>query len=534
MGIYIHLAISSAVTQNEWRAAYQETLKLVQAYALGELRQKEVAGIPVYCLTPTVERTESAAWRKNGTWTGWTANGDMNTLHTAEEYSLPYDLENELTYNQKENDAALSYAVYSLFHDNETSVPTGFHHLWGGKTQGEPYHMVLLAVGCLLADRLGRKAYVYGDITLGQCRKAVELANRVLDNPIKLPDFCDQLRWCQRVQQWPLTEAQQLKAFDKLYLGEKGAEFGTILRENFSPEGCRAYWQERFQSAGLKTGSFEESVQQYLLWGFNLRNLCDLAAYSAKDGENYGEPLIETIMDTGIYLSDKDCSDDLRIDQQAEAPYGVSTLLMQFLFAGVRNKYVDYYIPLQQVREELSAGLEGICDAKALIDQYLETKVNDKEPNLHSSFRTNILDRREKVQKELSQYDIFDCRQLLDYSSGNSIHPNIVAGLQQFVPHFHSLQTESLFNDLMSQPSTNRRQWLANKNRQFFMRDSDWKKIFEQIEKVPNSFARYYPMTRLRLNNDDAVEIMQSLMLNDELFEYFQTLPQTANKKEKY
>ena len=64
MGIYMHLLVSGAVTPNEWRAAYQETLKLVRAFSLGELREKEVAGVPVYCLTPTEERTQPAAWRK--------------------------------------------------------------------------------------------------------------------------------------------------------------------------------------------------------------------------------------------------------------------------------------------------------------------------------------------------------------------------------------------------------------------------------------------------------------------------------------
>ena len=88
MGIYMHLLVSGAVTPNDWQAAYQETLKLVQAFSLGELREKEVAGVPVYCLTPTEERTQPAAWRKNGAWTGWTANGDMLTLRTAEEYSI--------------------------------------------------------------------------------------------------------------------------------------------------------------------------------------------------------------------------------------------------------------------------------------------------------------------------------------------------------------------------------------------------------------------------------------------------------------
>ena len=177
MGIYMHLLVSGAVTPNEWQAAYQETLKLVQAFSLGELREKEVAGVPVYCLTPTEERTQPAAWRKNGAWTGWTANGDMLTLRTAEEFRLPRDLENELAYDPAGGDAALAHAANVLFRKEDTLKAPAARHLWGGKTQGEPYHIALLAIGCLLADRLGHKVYVYGDITLGQCRRAVELAN---------------------------------------------------------------------------------------------------------------------------------------------------------------------------------------------------------------------------------------------------------------------------------------------------------------------------------------------------------------------
>lgn len=207
MGIYMHLLVSGVVTPNEWRAAYQETLKLVQAFSLGELREKEVAGVPVYCLTPTEERTQPAAWRKNGAWTGWTANGDMLTLRTAEEFRLPHDLENELAYDPVGGDAALAHAANVLFRKEDTIKAPAARHLWGGKTQGEPYHIALLAIGCLLADRLGHKVYVYGDITLGQCRRAVELANQVLDTPISLPDFCDCQRWYQRWQCWPLTEA---------------------------------------------------------------------------------------------------------------------------------------------------------------------------------------------------------------------------------------------------------------------------------------------------------------------------------------
>lgn len=293
MGIFMHLLVSGAVTPNEWQAAYQETLKLVQAFSLGELRQKEVAGVPVYCLTPTEERTQPAAWRKNGAWTGWTANGDLLTLRTAEEYCLPRDLENELAYDPSGGDAALAHAANVLFRD-KTPVLPATRHLWGGKTQGEPYHIALLAIGCLLADRLGCKVYIHGDITLGQCRA--------------------------------------------------------------------------------------------------------------------------------------------------------------------------------------------------------------------------------------------QCEQLLDYRTGDQIHPLVMGKLQQFRPFFQSLPKEPEFHDLVSQSARQRCRWLADNNRQLLLRDSDWQQIFAQIEENLAAFARYYPMDRLQLQNDDAIEIMHGLVLNDALYTFFQTLPEEESE----
>lgn len=529
MGIYMHLLVSGAVTPNEWQAAYQETLKLVQAFSLGELREKEVAGVPVYCLTPTEERTQPAAWRKNGAWTGWTANGDRLTLRTAEEYCLPRDLENELAYDPSGGDAALAHAVDALFRKEDTIKAPAARHLWGGKTQGEPYHIALLAIGCLLADRLGCKVYVHGDITLGQCRRAVELANQVLDTPISLPDFCDCQRWYQRVQAWPLTEAKKVEAFERMYLGEKGGEFGAFLHENFSEAACRAYWQTRFRSSGLTTISFEKSVQQYLLWGFDLRELCELAAYAAKEGETYGEPLIRAVMDTGVYLTAKDCSDALEIDPQSETPYGVGNLLMQFVFSAVRNKYVDRYIPLEQVREALAAGLNGVCDANAVIDRYLKDKENRQQPQPAEALRTSFLARRDAWRKDAAQYDIAQCEQLLDYRAGDQIHPLVMGKLKQFRPFFQSLPKEPKFHDLVGQSARQRCRWLADNNRQLLLRDSDWQQIFAQIEVSPAAFARYYPMDRLQLQNDDAIEIMRGLVLNDALYAFFQTLPEEGS-----
>lgn len=63
----------------------------------------------------------------------------------------------------------------------------GVELAWGSKTQGLDYHIPLLAIGCLLETRFPDAVAVSGDITLSQCRKAVDWANQFLSKSIMVP-----------------------------------------------------------------------------------------------------------------------------------------------------------------------------------------------------------------------------------------------------------------------------------------------------------------------------------------------------------
>ena len=61
----------------------------------------------------------------------------------------------------------------------------------------------------------------------------------------------------------------------------------------------------------------------------------------------------------------------LAIDQEEAHPYGIFTLLAQFAFIGAKNKKVDRYIPIEEIRYALNRGLAGKCNVNAVIDEYL-------------------------------------------------------------------------------------------------------------------------------------------------------------------
>ncbi len=163
MGRYIHESISKSVTREEWKGVYEEAMLLAEALQLGEEKDYQV---PEDLVGGTVEAE------------GWDAMMEALPLY------LDFGWDEEVFWH-----------TYSL---------------WDADAQGKPYFTRLLAVACLLEDRLGEKAFVYGNITKDQCQEAVELANPYLRRPIRVPDRCERERLYRRIQKLPFEEAEKV------------------------------------------------------------------------------------------------------------------------------------------------------------------------------------------------------------------------------------------------------------------------------------------------------------------------------------
>lgn len=521
MGVYIYLSISKSVTKDEWGKAYEKTLKLVEAFPLVEIRKTKVQGMPLLCLVKSREQWNSYGWNQEHKWQGWRVAGDSVTLRTAETYSLPRNLVEEKQFDKEAGDAAFTEACSMLFREKESGK---VYHLWGAKTQGEPYHIYLLAIACLLEACLGSKAYVSGDITPGQCRKASRLASTYLPEPVPVLDSCDMKRWYTRIQRWPISDVKKLHAFEAMYLGEKGAAFGAFLRQNFPEEVCREYWKARFQKSPPDTYNFAKVVQEYLAWGFDLQELCDLISFD-DHGETPSayEKLINAVLDTGVYRPDQKSNVCAPIDLDAEEPYGIEAVFAQ-IFAGDHTKEVDRYIPMDQIRAQLAAGMRGRCDVDGLIEKYQQKTVHNGSSRAENEVQRIIREEMENRQEDIERYDITQSKELPWYHAGDRIHPRVLQLLKTLRWHYETLAKEDLFAELMKHPAGDRCRWLANNNRNVEMRDVDWEKIFTDIKSTPGSFARYYPMARLQLNAYELAVVVRSLMLNDALYAFFQSL----------
>ena len=531
MGIEIHLSISDSVTQQEWEAVYEETLQLVQAFPLADLRRALIKGIPVHCLVPTREQKEIGRWNRGRIDTGWSTVGDYETMMTAENYYLPRNLVDDRKAAPDGKDALLGIICDDMDEDWDDSPYKNFYTLWSNKTQGKPYHLYLLAIACLIQARLGKKAFVYGGITRGQCRKAVEMANEHLSTPIDLPDQCDMERFLRRVSALPLSKIQQLTVFTKLYLGTQDAEFGTFLRKACSEETCDAYWHKVFQKFAFGTIGFDDSLSNYLLWGFDLEKLCQLV-------NEKGAEFVKRVMDAKLHIKDKDCSDALQIDWEESRPYSVATLFAQLAFAGAKNRKVDRYIPIEEIRKSLRKGLAGHCDTDTVIDEYLAAEAEKppiripkrgmSEEEIKDAYSQDAADvfsqimeiKRQELDEERKKYVIDAYEDLIYYKKGDTMHPDIRDSLYGLFVFFEDMLQEDVYRKLMSHSAKIRCKWLVEQNEHFLFRDRDWERIFTEIEEHEESYARFYPMMRADIKSENHRFMVTAVALNDELYEY--------------
>lgn len=527
MGISIDLYVSHNITQEEWKPVYEESLKLAEKFCLMDIELTEVYGEKLYCGVPTCEKMV-----ENGI--GWNAVGDYRTMNRVESFSLPKDIlawaedlillrkclmeSNNLSEEQIFEPLLNMPEVYSRLGVKDKRRGNCYS-LWGGKTQGEPYHIYLLAIACMIEERLEGKAAVAGDITIGQCRKAVRLVNEVLDKPIRLPARCDLERLYQRVRNLPLKTEEVLNVFNNLYMGEKDKNYGDFVREHFSKEEYNYAWKHEFKGKKIGTFGFDLTAKEYFNMHNSLEELCDFVEFVDKDGQEHYERFVEKIMGMNMFLEEKDLRDCLEIQKESEATYSINTLAAQFAFAGAHNKSVNYYMPLVKIQEVLVERLGKFCNVEKIIKDYIDMQKEEKSP---STRLNDLLDTAVgEYKKDTAEYDICNVHDLMFYKKGEHISPKLEKNSLSYLKFYEGLCTEEKFVELINGTHEERCSFLIFQNKYLLLMKTCWFEIFEKIKKNPGSFRRYYPMVRVQVN-DSTKWLVYAYVTNEDFYRYFQ------------
>ncbi len=536
MGIYIHESISKGVTKEEWGKVYQETLTLMKAFPFAERGNITYAGRKVACTVPAQER--EAVSFQGDRMVGWNTTGDYDTLKGAENYYIPKDLVGDGAVEAEPWDAMMEALPAYLDLNWEDDMFGHTYSLWDSKTQGEPYHMYILAVACLIEDRLGNQAFTYGDITRGQCQKAVELANQHLEKPIRVPARCEMERLFQRIQNLPIGDTEKVSAFEKFYLGAQDESFIAFEQAHFPKEAILGRWKKQFSGSGIQTVGFSRDLKKYLSLGLGLEELCGIVELEDSEGKPQYEAFLKAVMDSKLHLQEKNTKDYLDIQPEDKQSYAIWSLLANFVFCSAHNHKVGRYIPIEEIRESLKKGIGEGYDVDAYITQYLKEeadapKVDIEKPNLSKeelakmvtadaseAFTQTIEKYIREDQKEQEQYDIINYGDLLYYRKGNAVKPGLMKALGGSFQFYHGTLQEEHYKSLMAQDPRERCLFLIEQNQHLMLRDCDWMRIFSEIEGNPESFGRYYPMVRVKMDSDGLYQMVQALVLNDELYAY--------------
>jgi hypothetical protein len=398
------------------------------------------------CLVPTKEK-EIDVWF-NKTDFGWDIVGDYSSLQDGDWNGLIKHLVDPKGFDPNAPDPLAGY----ILEDSNNS-----YSLWRGTICCDEAADALLAIACLIEDRLKDKAFVYGAITLSYCRKATMIANQYLEKPIGLPACCDAERFFSRIKKLPIDDNEKIRGFIDLYLGDKGPGFGQILRKYFSEEALYSFWRHVFKESEDYNNSIGYELRNYEKWQFDLSKLEKLL--------NLEKPDVKREYDS--YLEDY---------YERKDP----------IKASLREK--EFQITLVETLQNIKAG-----------------------PHY--------------------KYELRNWEELIFYKKYESIDPYILKKIKKEFRKYLSFNHSLLFEGYMALSADRKCKYLAdNMGYDLLLRDVDWERIFTDIEWNPESFRRYFPMTRTGTTGFESRSIIRAIVLNDDFFEML--LEELDNAKE--
>ena len=509
MGVYIFLNVDPSVTQEEWKKVYEESLVLLDAFPLGEIADFEIEGVMTRCVVPTKEREFDFSYHKDkkDIRIGWNAHQDYDLLTGAEEFGLRRNRD-----FSKENEGNPYYdAITCMIEEIEDQTC----YVFGNKTQGESYHMYILAIACMICDRLKNKAYVHGDITYGQCKKAVEMANQYLTDPIGLPDQCDLEKLYTRIHSLKIDPVREIKYLDELYLGRHDHQMKEIMEKYYTLEQIKAYWINKMDN--------RLTLREYLLMDFELSQYClwfkeQINQLDNNEGQKALQEFIEQIMESKLYIQNKDYEDELEIDPDEDMPYSIYTIMAQLVFGAGRNMAIDRYIPLDELIELLEKVFGDLMDVRKYIKEYMEKEQEEENPSYSLK---QVFNKAKQEITEEAKYDIFNFEDLLYFKTGNTILPQLEKAIINGLEIMKETQNEETYQKMVEENNPLKcLQWIVDQNCAIAIRDRDYLHILSCLKEDIHCFNRYYSIFRMKIDTENHVSFYRALMINDDLYQY--------------
>lgn len=531
MGIYIKLNINPArINNRDWESAYQESLKLLDAYDFLDRisDRKTYKGVDWEYGAKAKERTVSSSEDV----IGWNVIGNVKTMERAEDFTLQKDLR---MYKQKkpETDSCLKDIYLHQFNfqncefeELKNRIPH-YPTVFDSKTQGVGYHNYVLAIALLIESRFPKDAFVHGDISKGQVRVAIEWANSILERPIQMPDRTDDHKLLQRLKAELKDECTLLWVFKELTFSENNQEFGEFLRSNFDEKSIKKHYLNSFKSVTLNTVGFSEILLEFLSLGSELQMLCDICVLDEEGCKIPPETFIEYFMSFSFHIPEEEVIKRTKRALQfssknpdSETPDTIGSLFgkISMKMAGLNSELMPL-IPLEKIKKAFSHSFPSLSNIEEILAK--NTVISQKEFTEKEEFMKR-LDQVVVKHIQKKEYDINKFEELALWKPGETFSKNIAKGLKQ-LKEFSEKRLEGedseireKFDALTTELTI---ETLILMNKYFLIKRETWDFIKENMnnEKILSSFIA---LLSLNANEINMNKLCSSVINNLELFEY--------------
>lgn len=202
MGIYVHLAVATErITDAAWLEIYDRARRVATQWQPRPLSLgwRDIGGVHVVQYHLDIETPE-----------GLHIVGDAESLTTGESFLFPRQLRRGGSGAEQEPPEGLDVLVdVARWMTSAGDAPHSWRDLLGEKTQGLPYHTLIIALGALVENAVPKAAVVYGEISEQDCEEARRGLTEILGEPFELPIAADAARLRERLA--PSLSARDLE-----------------------------------------------------------------------------------------------------------------------------------------------------------------------------------------------------------------------------------------------------------------------------------------------------------------------------------
>lgn len=527
MGVSICLSIMpDHIDGTEWGKVYEETLEIINSYPfLDSIFDEETYEYNWKYLVRTKERAVKYADNQ----IGWHTIGDEKSLKMAESFALIKDFQyyqrNGRQVGNCEDILFSSIYKYPKLNEHLERLHVNEFRVFDSKTQGEPYHIPILAIACLIESRFPRHAIVSGDISIGQMEKAVKWANSILERPIALTERADNEKLLVRIKKEVNDEAAALEALMCSTIRVQDEHLGNLVRTHFKPETIAAYYLSEFKGSRVGTLGFSTDLTHYFNQGFRLEDACQLCVLDP-NGCNYdATKFAQSILRMEWGTKGKDFISTKINDPDSSDPETVDSLLGKvFLQMAGFQESLESNLSFEEVTHILRAELGDICDIDALVDKMNESQ--NEQSVLLDEFRAELKNDREddKDKKEVSevQYTATYAGDLCTWKTGDTIHPHLEEGLAKVKEFVEGLliRDQEFFDGFRSMTAKDKMKKMISYNRYFYIHKRVWDEILATIDDVRMT-ERVLGVLSIQADEMNINKLCKYLMNNQELFKAY-------------